>query len=418
MTSARSSRTRDVAFNKAPRVLLTNAEERSMLAVTRCLHMGGYRVTAASPTRLAPGQWSRACDRRVRLPDARSDAPGFLKGLRRELQSNRYETLIAGSDSALLAISRDRAQLEELTRLGLPPHAVVQASLNRERLAEAAAQVGLTPAMSIRCSNHQEVLAAAKELGFPIVLKSTDAAIDGAPQSVQAVPKSHVVRDPKELEEALSSFVGDLLVQRYLRGMLLSFGGVIANGQLLGLAVSRYHRTWPPSGGSLSYGKTVSPPAVLEDLVEHLLDVLKWEGIFELELIQKDADGPTGEACAFVPIDLNPRPYGSMALARAAGAPLASIWCDWLLDRSAPNMSPPIRACAGSRYRWEDGELRHLWWQLRRGNLLAAAVPLRPNRRVTHAHFERTDPMPLLARGLFLGMRTIRSLAQVESSAT
>src|SRR5580700_3928431 len=117
MTGARSSRPRDSVFNSAPRVLLTNAEERSMLAVTRCLHTSGYRVTAASPTRLAPGQWSRACDRQVRIPDARSDAPGFLKGLRRELRSNPYETLIAGSDSALLAISRDRAQLEELTRL-------------------------------------------------------------------------------------------------------------------------------------------------------------------------------------------------------------------------------------------------------------------------------------------------------------
>jgi predicted ATP-grasp superfamily ATP-dependent carboligase len=417
MISARSSRTRNDASDSAPRVLLTNAEERSMLAVTRCLHMSGYRVTAASPTRLASSQWSRTCDRRVCVPDARSDTPGFLKELRRELQSNRYETLIAGSDSALLAISRDRAQLDELTKLGLPSHSVVQACLNRERLAEAAAQVGLTPAMSIRCSNHQEVLVAAKELGFPIVLKSTDAAIDDTPQSVQPVPKGHVVSDPKELDEALSSFAGDLLVQRYLRGTLLSLGGVIADGQLLGLAVSRYHRTWPPTGGSLSYGETVSPPAILEDLVEHLLGVLKWEGIFELELIQKDTDGYAGETGAFVPIDLNPRPYGSMALARAAGAPLASIWCDWLLKRSPPNTTRPIRALAGYRYRWEDGDLRHLWWQLRRGRLRAAAAPLRPHRRVTYAHFEHTDPMPLLARSLFLCMRTIRPRTRTESSA-
>jgi predicted ATP-grasp superfamily ATP-dependent carboligase len=389
-----------------------------MLAVTRCLHMSGYRVTAASPTRLAPGQWSRACDRRVCIPDARSDAAGFLKGLRRELQSNHYETLIAGSDSALLAISRNRTALQELTRLGLPPHTVVQATLNREHLAEAAAQVGLTPATSIRCSNRREVLAASQELGFPIVLKSTDAAIAAGSLSVRAVPKSHVVRKPKDLDEALPSFMGDLLVQRYLRGTLLSVGGVIAGEQLLGLAVSRYLRTWPPTGGSLSYGETVSLPAVLEDLVGHLLAVLRWEGIFELELIQRDADGSAGEASAFVPIDLNPRPYGSMALARAAGAPLASIWCDWLLGRSTLSTSRrPIRALAGYRYRWEDGDLRHLWWQLRHGHLRASTAPLRPHRRVTHAHFERADPMPSLARMLLLGGRTIRPPDHVESSA-
>jgi predicted ATP-grasp superfamily ATP-dependent carboligase len=339
-----------------------------------------------------------------------------LTGLRRELQSNRYETLIAGSDSALLAISRGRAQLEDLTRLGLPPHPVVQASLNRECLAEAATQVGFTPAISIRCSSRHEVFAAAQRLGFPIVLKSTDAAIAEGSQFVQAVPKGRVVHNFKELDEALSSFTGDLLVQSYLRGMLLSFGGVIADGQLLGLAVSRYRRTLPPTGGSLTYGETVFPPAVLEDLVERLLISLEWEGLFELELIQKDADESSGEAGAFVPIDLNPRPYGSMALARAAGAPLASIWCDWLLGRSPLNASRPIRAVAGHRYRWEDGDLRHLWWQLRRGHLRASTAPLRPHRHVTHAHFARADPMPLLARGLFLGMRTIRLPAHMESS--
>jgi predicted ATP-grasp superfamily ATP-dependent carboligase len=341
-----------------------------------------------------------------------------LAGLRRELERNDYETLIPGSDSALLAISRDRGQLEGLTNLGLPPHAVVQASLNRERLAEAAAQVGLTPATSIRCSTHRQVLAAVQELGFPIVLKSTDAAIPASSHSIAAVPKGHVVDNAEELDEALSSFAGDLLVQRYLRGILLSFGGVIANGKLLGLAVSRYGRTWPAAGGSLAFGETVSPPAVLEDLVEHLLAALEWEGIFELELIQKDADRSADAARSFVPIDLNPRPYGSMALASAAWAPLASIWCDWLLGRSPLNTSKPIRGRAGQRYRWEDGDLRHLWWQLRRGHFRAAAAPLLPHRRVTHAHFERADPMPLIARCLFLGVRTIRPPDHVRASAT
>jgi predicted ATP-grasp superfamily ATP-dependent carboligase len=134
-----------------------------------------------------------------------------------------------------------------------------------------------------------------------------------------------------------------------------------------------------------------SPPA-LEDMVERLLAVIGWEGIFELELIQS---GPRH----FVPIDFNPRPYGSMALATAAGVPLATIWCDWLLGRRPQ----PARARPGCRYRWEDGDLRHLAWQLRRRHYGAAVASLRPHRDVTHAHFKLTDPLPLLASGLYLG---------------
>jgi hypothetical protein len=113
--------------------------------------------------------------------------------------------------------------------------------------------------------------------------------------------------------------------------------------------------------------------------------------MFELELIET----ATG---ALVPIDLNPRSYGSMALAVDAGANLPAIWCDWLLKRD------PRPACAGvgRRYRWEDADLRHLIWQLRHGNVLAAVQALRPWRGVVHPHFRLSDPLPLLARVLWL----------------
>ena len=126
-------------------------------------------------------------------------------------------------------------------------------------------------------------------------------------------------------------------------------------------------------------------------MVQRLLTAIGWEGIFELELVQV---GPE----QFVPIDLNPRTYGSMALASAAGAPLATIWCDWLLGRS----TSPARARPGGRYRWEDGDLRHLAWQVRHRHFRAAMSPLRPHRGVVHSHFKLTDPLPLLVNGLHL----------------
>jgi hypothetical protein len=101
-------------------------------------------------------------------------------------------------------------------------------------------------------------------------------------------------------------------------------------------------------------------------------------------------------------IDLNPRVFASITLDDYAGANLAALWCDWLLGRDPP----PVLAQAAKRYRWEEGELCHLAWQLRRGRFRAAFSAALPRRRVTHSWFRVTDPGPLVARGVDLAFRT------------
>ena len=293
-------------MDRRPRVLVTNAEERSILAVCRSLSQAGYEVTSVSGSRLAAAAWSRSSSRRLLVADTRDDAGEFVEQLRQELNRRPYATLIAGSDSALLAVSRGREQLRELTELGLPPAPVLERALSREVLAEAAARAGFSAAVSIRCTDAVEARKAAHRFGFPVVLKSTHAATLGA-RTVASAPKGQIVSSERELIRAAPAFGEQLLVQRWAGDELISFGGVIADGRLLGVAVSRYRRMWPPPSGSVTFSETISPPGELEGMVQQLLATVGWEGIFELEVISSKE----GE---FVPIDLNPRPYGSMAL--------------------------------------------------------------------------------------------------------
>jgi predicted ATP-grasp superfamily ATP-dependent carboligase len=325
--------------------------------------------------------------------DASVDADLFVEQLREEVARRSYAALIPGSDSALLAISERRERLEGLTALGLPTPSVVERTFNRESLAELAGPAGLIAPESIRCTEVEQAMSAARELGFPVVVKSASLA-SASDHAVSGAPKGQVATGEAGLTDAAKAFHHDFLVQRCVKGDVISFGGVMAREQLLGVAVARYRRMWPPDSGSVTYGETISAPSRLQDMVAQLLLAIGWEGIFELELIRS---GPE----SFVPIDLNPRPYGSMALATAAGASLAAIWCDWLLTGACR----PGRARPGLRYRWEDGDLRYLMWQVHHGNYRAAAEPLRPHRRVTHAHYQVADPAPLLARGIYLAKK-------------
>ena len=102
---------------------------------------------------------------------------------------------------------------------------------------------------------------------------------------------------------------------------------------------------------------------------------------------------------------MNPRPYGSLALAIGAGANLPALWCRHVLgDDPGPAAGAP-----GVFYRWTDADLRHGLWKLRAGNPAAAAGVLRPRRRVVHAFGRRSDPGPAVARMLELGGSAVAS---------
>ena len=134
------------ADGESPRILITNAEQRSMLASCRCLATAGYRVSAIAFARRAAAHGSRCCERRLHMTDPGLDAERFVQELVQELAHGRrggYAALIPGSDTALLTISRAREDLEAYTHIGLPPHEVVERSLDREALSAAATAAGL-----------------------------------------------------------------------------------------------------------------------------------------------------------------------------------------------------------------------------------------------------------------------------------
>jgi predicted ATP-grasp superfamily ATP-dependent carboligase len=130
--------------------------------------------------------------------------------------------------------------------------------------------------------------------------------------------------------------------------------------------------------------------------VEDLLLRTGWRGIFELELLVRGSEAHA--------IDLNPRPHGWLALAIRAGANLPRIWCDWLLG-SSPAF---VMARPGVYYRWEDGEFLNVVRHLSRGRLRDAGTCIRPYRNTAFAATTLRDPLPLIARVMWVARRLPR----------
>jgi FAD-dependent urate hydroxylase len=373
-----------------PTVLITDAQERAMLAASRSLHRAGWAVHAAASERPAPGHWSRACARRFRVPDPRESPAQFVENLARVLDDHGEDVLIPGSDASLLAISANRDRVDGRSHIGLPDDDAVARSLSKIALNEAARRAGFEVPETVVCEDASGALAAAKRLGYPVVVKPERSVFEVDGRLHQR--KAAVVYDQSSLAELLTRLGGRCLVQRRESGTPVSFAGVIAEDVLLASVASRYLRTWPPDGGSVSYSETFTPPGELKERVRDLLVTIGWQGMFELELLEQPGGAPT-------PIDLNPRAYGSLALAARAGVPLAVVWSEWLLG----NELPVGAARPGVRYRWEDADLRHMLWQLRRRRPSRALAVLRPRGDTVRAHLELSDPLPLVARLALMG---------------
>jgi predicted ATP-grasp superfamily ATP-dependent carboligase len=377
------------------RVLVTDAEERGSLAAIRGLGQAGYDIVAVASKRPASGHWSRRCSTRYFVPNPWSNAEGFVDELTRIAEREELATVLTSGDGALIAISEQRERLEGLIRLGLPSKDVVRRSTDKVVLLEAAAEAGIASPESAVCLSETEARSVAAELDYPLVIKpSRSITKDG---TARGGTTGALVTSEVELQACLSKLEYPVVVQRYEKRPLFSCSGVFVDKRFLAFTAARVLRIWPPLVGSFTYMETVSPPRGLVEQIAHLLGLIGWQGIFQVDLIELGR----GRFSAF---DLNPRVYASLALDLRAGANLPAIWCDWLLSGagSARSTEP------GIRFRCEDGEVLSFARALRRGWLREAARIARPRRRTVHAYFRVDDPLPLFARGLQLVRKSFR----------
>jgi predicted ATP-grasp superfamily ATP-dependent carboligase len=367
-----------------PGVLLTDAHARSTVGTCECLARHGYRVGTATSDPPAPGQWSRHASARLRLSDPRADPRRFAEQVAEAVRAGDFATVLPGSDASVLALSNHRDVLGDTVQLGLPAREVVDRCVNKLTMLDDAAGAGLASPQSVACGDAAEAQATASRLGYPVLLKPRQTVFDDHGGLKQR--QTMIAEDETALLEALPEFGLPCLLQNFERGGVVSIAGVAADDRLLAVVFSRYVRTWPPQAGPVSFSHTQEPPASLVERVGRLVRTLGWQGIFELELIERPDGG-------FAAIDFNPRLYGSIALAARAGAPIPAVWCDWLLRREASERTAAI----GVSYRWEEAEARNALRSLRGGRLREVLNVIRPRRPLARAYFRWADPGPAIA---------------------
>jgi hypothetical protein len=324
----------------------------------RALHLGGYRpVVGRSGGRASLATVSRFCSSVVDLPDV--EDPEYASAVAAEAAACRHVTTLAASDAALVALGAPGSQLTD--------KAVVS---SRARAA------GLPTLREAVVAAADDVREALEGMTWPLIVKPLVRRAGDAP--------AQEVRSREELTGLLTG--SPMLVQQRHSGDLTAVSGVVYEGHIRAAVAQLSPRLWPPRAGTTCWGVSAAPdPCRLEALAQVVAD---HEGVFQAQFV-----GP-------YLVDINPRVYGSLPLAVAAGANLPAIYCALLQGHHVPWTV----GRAGVTYRWIEGDLRHVAAAVRarRMSWSTAMRLLRPYRGTAHSVLQWSDPRPQWLRTRFV----------------
>jgi predicted ATP-grasp superfamily ATP-dependent carboligase len=383
-------------------VLLAGDPYYGVLATVRALRAAGYAPWLAvnGPVRTYAAR-SQAATGTIPVRDPDLDGEGFVRDLATAAARLSVAAVLPSTETHLLALAGREANFAGAA-LGIPARERVEWATDKALLFEFAADAGLQrPPTAKVARGDNETL---RMFGFPAIIKPLRSRIRNPDGTVSAHP-AHYVSSEQAAEEALETLPGAKgLVQPYIPGQLTSVAGVSWDGELVCALHQASARIWPVPAGISAYAETIPPDDELERGVGSLLRAIGWSGLFQAQFIRD----PHGEHYL---IDFNPRIYGSLALAVAAGLNLPGIWVDLLLGKQ-----PDIHGYrVGTRFRNEEKDVRALARMLVGGERRRALRGFVPRRGTTHAIFSLRDPMPLLTSATkFAGWLATRG----RSSAT
>lgn len=364
-------------------VLLCADESPASLAATRALWAAGHRPLVAVSREDTYAARSRAATGVAHVPDAQRDGlEECARGIAAAASRHGVAAVLPGTEGTLRALTGRERLFRPGVAIGTTDEETLDLATDKVTLQRVAAEAGLDtlPAVVITPGELEQQ---ATRLPLPAVVKpvrSVDPRSNGRVETVQIAIADDIAAVRRCLQGAHPE--SRWIVQRRVEGTLAAIGGVAWEGEVVSATHQVSPRIWPVERGISSYAVTVAADPEREAGVARMLRAIGWSGVFGVQFLL------TG-AAAYV-IDLNPRIYGSVGLAVAAGHNLPAIWLDLLLGRR-PSVGPYR---LGVSYRVEEDDYRALAARWRRGERWAAVRGALPRPRTVHAVFSMRDPRP------------------------
>jgi len=354
------------------------------LGAIRSLGRRGVRVLALDHRAYALGFRSRYAEPHL-TPDPLADEGGFIAALRDLAErTDGPMPLLPTHDEHLNAIARHFDELPGSCRYPFPGWDVLEAVQSKRHQLETAESIGCPAPGTRHPRSAEEAVAAAEELGYPVLVKpSTNVEFRRLHRR-----QAFVCTNAAELERAYEATAAhEPMVQEFVPGgesELYTLGSYLTpEGEALGLFCGRKLRQTRQEMGTARVAEAIWVDEVVDQGLA-LLHALGFHGLSQVEFKRDPRDG------RYKLMEVNPRLWQWHSLAAACGVDLP-----WIAYRHLSGDPPPPARMDGGRKRWAI-------------TFLADATPALQRPPYVDAVFARDDPKPALVQLAVLARRALR----------
>ncbi|WP_194092417.1 hypothetical protein [Ornithinimicrobium flavum] len=362
-------------------LVLAHVRDRGSVTVARALHRAGWRVGAGTP-RVSGGLVgaSRAVGPTHVVPRPRGSLAPFVRAVNAAAASEAYDLVLGTGDDWMAGLAHAAGDLT--VPVATPPAPVVGHALDKLRLTRAARAAGLAAPDTWMPPVGLDPGA----VSYPVVVKARTHWRPGVTRRHRV--EARLCRCPEELDTQLARMRRqgeEPVLQRLVDGRLGALVGLMHDGVLTARVQQQASRVWPTPSGASARAVTVPVDQELALRSELMLRDLGWEGLVELQFLI-DADGTSWL------IDLNGRPFGSLALSESARPGLVDAWVRSRLGLPVTELAD---GRPGVRYHWLAGDLRRARVERRGGLVRDVGDSLRWAVGARHSLARVDDPGPV-----------------------
>jgi protein-tyrosine-phosphatase/predicted ATP-grasp superfamily ATP-dependent carboligase len=220
-----------------------------------------------------------------------------------------YHLIVPSTEFSLLALKGQGIDARVRRKLVIPDESSIDVALDKQLTVELADTLGVPAPDSRSIARRDEVYPRSH---YPTVIKPlhSKVLVRGRLRTLAA----RICADEAEREAALEALLplAPVVEQAYFAGRGIGVEALFDQGRLCWLFAHERIHELPLTGGASTYRRSIEVPEKLHVATVRLLTHLRWHGVAMVEF----KVAPDGSICL---IEINPRLWGSLPLATAAG---------------------------------------------------------------------------------------------------
>lgn len=363
------------------KILVTDGNNRSALAIVRSLGRGGHTVLVGEKSALSLAGVSRHASARVVYPDPDRAPSAFTAALPALVREHGVELLLPVSDITTALAVEAAPELPPSCALPFAQGAAIAAAADKGGVVELARELGVDVPRTLVLASAAALPEILPEVVYPVVVKPSRSRVrEGEGWLYTGVSYARDARELRGIVAGKPPHEFPVLLQERIQGPGVGVFACYDRGRLVAQFSHRRLREKPPSGGVSVLRESIAVDPLAGEFARRLLERLGWHGVAMVEFKQDVRDGRPRL------MEINGRFWGSLQLAIDAGVDFPAILADIAQGKA---VEPVLDYRRGVRSRWLWGDFDALLMILFKSRETLKLPPGHPGRLASLASFMR-----------------------------